>query len=197
MKTTFPRTYLSAALICAGNKDARKYLNGVFVEVGTGETRLVGTNGKVMSALQVKQPGDEPFQIIIPRGIIEVALKLSDSLVSLECKNGDWVLQGVPFTPFNEPFPDYRRKVPVILSKETVQFDPENFAKFAKIGKALGLRSFPIFRHSSQLALVHFYKVEYFIGVIMAFNFFTELTPDLGFPVWGCEPLLTNDCDLV
>lgn len=196
MKTTFPRSYLAAALHGAGDRDVRQYLNGVLVEVNEVETRLVGCNGHMASVLRVVQKGDAIFALIVPRATVELALKMKIETMALDCVDSVWSLCGLRFQPVDGRFPDYRRIIPGSATGEAAHYHPDLVGRLAKIGKELKTRSIPIIRHSGkQAALVHFYQRDEFVGVVMPFDIFTEKSPDIGFPTWG--PTREADTDLV
>lgn len=186
MKTSLLHTHLAAALCCAGKQDVRFYLNSVFVEVSSTETRVVGCNGISVAVLRLLQESEAPFSVIIPRDSVELALRLKSEVLGLECTDGLWSLGGIPFRPLDGTYPDYRRTIPRSVSGAASHFDPNILMSFAKVGKALKCKGMPIVRQSgADAALVHFYDVDEFVGVAMPMRMFTEKNPDKGAPSWG------------
>src|SRR5574343_1598713 len=65
---------LRAALITAGNRDIRYYLNGALIEIGcSGKAWIVSTDGHRMSIIYagVHQHNAEQCQVLVPRELIE------------------------------------------------------------------------------------------------------------------------------
>lgn len=187
MKTEFPRDYLAAAACCAAAKDIRYYLNGVLVESLPSETRIAATTGQIAGVARYSRANADRFELIIPLATVMLALKMPRTFLSL-AKHGDqWSLAGIAFTPIEGKFPDYRRVIPDKTSGESAPgFSPELLNVFAKVGKALKIKSHPIVRtNGKDAALVHFYAFDDFIGVLMPYNPFTVKFPDLGTPSWG------------
>lgn len=116
--------YLKAALVCAGVKDVRFYLNGVFVEVMPRETRVISTDGARAVVFRAVLEKDEPDQavaeILIPNAIIK-ALKVDKRIPACElsyvgANPSSATLShdgaAVTFTPIDGKYPDYRRIFP-------------------------------------------------------------------------------------
>src|SRR4051812_34784528 len=72
MKVTFSKQALSAVARFSAKQDIRYYLNGVLVEVGKTESRLVGTNGHALAAYRVQSgSGDDGARyFIIPSPVV-------------------------------------------------------------------------------------------------------------------------------
>lgn len=187
MKTAFPKNYLQAALRCAADQDVRYYLNGVFIEASDYETRLAGCDGASFSLLRYSVENTESFEVIVPRDIVALALKIKTEVMPLTCENGSWALGGIPFIPVVGRYPDYRRVIPAQCSGEAGNFSFELLARFHQIAKDLKLRNSPILRQNGLkgTALTHFYGFDDFIGVCMPLVIFNEKHPDLGMPKWG------------
>lgn len=186
MKTEFPRQYLAAAAVLMAVNEARYYLNGVLVESMPCETRIAATDGNVAGVLRHERMNSDNFEVIVPAGVIAIAVKLPGEFLALECADGKWSLGGVPFVPVDGKFPDYRRVIPSACSGERGDFNPELLMRFVKVGKALKRRDSPILRQNGTgSALVHFYAFDNFVGVCMPMRMFTEKTPDLGVPTWA------------
>jgi len=187
MEVMLLSSYLKAALNCSAIKDIRYYLNGLCVEVMPTETRIVSTDGNCAAIFKSEVAHEFVFTVIVPNDAVKLALQLKLQVSTLKCDNGKWTLNGIPFTPIDNKFPDYRRIVPVTFSNVAANFNPEILMKFAKISKDLGLKDKnPIVRHNgNDAAQVQFYGIDYFVGVIMPLRTFTEKFPDLGISKWG------------
>lgn len=187
MKTEFPRAHLAAVSHFMASKDIRYYLVGVYVEVLALQTRLVATDGAAVGATCHVRTNEAPFDVIIPEATVDMALKMPAEFVQLERDDaGRWYLAGIPFTPVDGRFPDYRRIIPENWSGEAAHFDPNLLMRFVKAAKALKHKGVPIVRNNGTTpALVHFYGVDDFVGVISPYNHFREKEPDLGAPSWG------------
>ncbi len=126
---TLPINMLKAALISAGKKDARYYLNGICVDGRT----LVATDGSRLFAAKI--PDDELVpDVIIPRDAVERALKIADKRQVVIGLSHDpvaktWVLGGLTFEPIDGKYPDWRRLIPKVLENNgataTLQMWPE------------------------------------------------------------------------
>ncbi len=186
MQTMFPTSYLAAALVCA-YQDIRHYLNGVFVEALETETRLIGTDGATAAVCRIACENESRFSVIIPRDIVELAIKMKSTVLSLEKNDGgEWRIGGIPFRPEDARLPDYRRIIPQNVTGLSGNFDPELLARFSKIRKVLKLKGFPIVRQNgNNPALVHFYEFDDFVGIVAPMRMFTEKMPDLGIPSWA------------
>jgi len=79
---TIPTQILKAALLCAGVKDIRNYLNGVHIErAATDEVHVMSTDGEVaficpLDATQVTECTQVgPWRLTIPYDIVKTAIK--------------------------------------------------------------------------------------------------------------------------
>lgn len=185
--TTLPASCLKAALNCAAIKDIRYYLNGLYIEVMSSETRIVSTDGNCAAVFRIDIKNDYAFKVIIPSESVKLALSLKSTSLVLENDGTKWTLNSIPFIPIDGKFPDYRRIIPIAFTNEAANFNPEILMKFVKIAKDLKLKnSLPIVRHNGEAAAqVQFYGIDYFVGVIMPVRLFTERFPDHGISKWG------------
>jgi DNA polymerase-3 subunit beta len=160
MKITIMRNQLVAALCTAGVADTRTYLNGIYLEATSLETRLTSTDGCVASMQRADAKGDNEvdgvIRFIIPRHAVE-GVKLHKNLPTVEINDdgGSWGLVDsqtrVSFTPSDAAFPNCRRVLPANLSGEAAQFEPALVGKFAKAAKALGA----MYKTLAQVAISH------------------------------------------
>lgn len=108
---------LEAALTVAPKSDTRYYLNGVLLEVTfENAAYLVSTNGHLLFVGEVDSPDFtvEPkmTRLVIPRAVIEQALKVKDKLEVIELKrlSEGWQLGSVLFQPLDgDRYPNWRR----------------------------------------------------------------------------------------
>lgn len=160
MKITIMRDQLIAALCTAATTDIRQYLNGIYVEATSMETRIVATDGTVLSIQRADAKGDNEvgsvFTMIVPRAAID-KIKKHPVLKTVEINNdgGAWgIVDGhmrTGFTPTEGYYPDYRRILPTQTSGETAQFDPALIAAFAKAAKILGAT----YKNLNQVVISH------------------------------------------
>lgn len=187
MKIQFPRTYLAAAAQFMAANNIRYYLNGVYVEILTGATRLVAIDGHICGVLRWPTANDEMCDVIIPAATVALVCKMKGDFVELAHEEGrGWSLDGVPFAPVDGKFPPYRRIIVTQPSGEAGNYNPELLMRFVKAARALKLRGVPIVRQNGDHgALVHFHDFDNFTGVCMGMRHFTEKSPDLGIPTWA------------
>lgn len=163
-----PKNSLKAMALLASKQDIRYYLNGVLVESNSQHTRLVATDGHLLGVLQVSETAhdDKAFSIIIPAEIIAKLDKVDNFLSTNE--HGNWVIDGINFTPIDGKFPDYMRVLPTKpATGEASQFNPELINRFAKCSKLLNGSKFPVIAHNGGLSALVDLGLERFIGVVM------------------------------
>jgi DNA polymerase-3 subunit beta len=194
MEVQISTKHLKAAACCAGAKDVRYYLNGVFAEVRTSEVRLVATNGSILAVLRdVNLVGENPVfpDVIIPNETVKKALTPKSETLTLtyDPDSKKWTLGDIGFTPIDGKFPEYRRAVPVSSSGEVAQFDPDLCIVFAKIAKILDCNSPPVIRHNGSFgAQVSLYgREDEFVGTIAPFTIYNSKRPDPGLTTWVRE----------
>ena len=168
MITLINAKMLRDALNTAATKDIRYYLNGVFVEVTPGFTRIISTDGQVMSIQGHKNDhsGDK-FTVLIPNDTIKA---LDKKMRAYELKNegSTWIIHNQIFTPMDGRFPDWRRILPDLSTMRhdaeiAHQFQPDNIAKFAKIA---GKETLVI--ENASTSVVRILGRSDFIGVLMS-----------------------------
>ncbi len=192
MPIQIQRKQLQAALLFAGNRDVRYYLNGVLVEPSPASTRLAATDGNFAAVQRHAALNADVPAMIIPREACAAACKLMVDVLTVEPNGEGYSIGGaanrILFSPVDGRFPDYRRILVTQFSGEAAMFNPDLLVEFAKAGRLLGRRDSPLIRQNGKgSALVHFYNYDDFIGIVMPLNLFTEKQPDLGWPAWGQE----------
>lgn len=112
MKIGLTHNQLKAALLFAANKDVRYYLNGVLFNGETGE--LVATDGHRIIVVKTSWRGES--KCIIPRGLIEKALKITkaDEVIELEYDEAHKLitLHGLFDSAIDGKYPDYSHALP-------------------------------------------------------------------------------------
>ncbi len=110
------RKALAAAIISASKSDVRYYLNGLLLEVNyDGFVIVVGTDGHRITVCLSAASDDtnEPFNIIVPHEVISNVLKVDKSSHIPLIIDGDiYTLGGLPFTPTDGKYPEWRRVIP-------------------------------------------------------------------------------------
>jgi hypothetical protein len=115
--------FLRAALITAGFKDVRYYLNGVLLDITPDFVRVVSTDGHRITVFHCARPAtDEPYapaQIIIPRETLKgikaakycnfVELVYDAAKPLEECRIENTSAGTLLFKPIERRFPDYSR----------------------------------------------------------------------------------------
>lgn len=120
-----PQEMLKALLeqthFCMANQDVRYYLNGMLMEIKSGQLRTVATDGHRLAISETECPevAAEERQVIIPRkGVLELSRLLGDGAASCELVVGSnhirVLLGDVVMTSklVDGRFPDYERVVP-------------------------------------------------------------------------------------
>lgn len=147
---TLTRAQLRAALIFAGDKDIRYYLNGVLLQVSEGkDARLVATDGHRCAVVTV---GDHaaavPGDYILPRDALKAikrATRNTGDTVDLTIEGGRVVISaGADIISggalIDGKFPDYQRIIPdpARMSGEVGSFRAEYLADIGRAAQELG-----------------------------------------------------------
>lgn len=156
MKIEIEARLLRAALICAAKSDIRYYLNGVAIEVHYDRAIVLATDGHRIfvgrSAAKAESfPGPAPVTYIVPRELVERALKalpksrggasfalqftfnLSEHKQEVEIRAIDATFGGALI---DARFPDWRRVAGVKrTSTESGQFKPEYVADCQRVAE--------------------------------------------------------------
>ena len=183
VKTVLYRTHLLAALVTAGDRDIRPYLNGVSVEIYPDRVFVVSTDGYRASVFRsdtgsgaVDATG---VQLIIPRDLAEKIGKRGSEYVPLTFDTESKLItlddDDAIFTghAIDGAFPDWRRILPHTASGETAQYQPSYIADWAKVAKILGCKfdtSVHIWHNGESSALVTIFAHPEFRGVLMPFR---------------------------
>lgn len=203
---------LLAILQFAGHKDIRYYLNGICLEVGATESRLIATDGNVLGLLRLPDIADaaltETVQYIIPYDTI-AKLKLkkgtpesvtlailgkdNGGVVSAEIVDGSNVYR---FNMVEGKYPDYRRVIPKKVSGLASQIDPELLLCFKKASSIFGSKHghFAVAMDATGAALVSMPDVEErFTGVCMGWKVLNaSQTLQHECPAWVNEALVAT-----
>ena len=193
IKLTVRAEIIAALKLFAADKDVRFYLNGINLEIGATESRLVATNGHSLGCFRVQseQPGVvAPLSnIIIPndllkpiksKGTVEIAI---GPLETKKNEKGEEVpvsyarpvtltYAGVSMSgkTLDGVFPDYRRVIPSKVTGKPAQFNPCYVGTLAKAYIALhggkGLPLVGIGFNGKDGALIDLAD-ENFVGVLM------------------------------
>lgn len=190
-----PLNYLKALLVTAGKDDVRQALNGVYVEVNDGVTRLVTTDGARLLAIRLNCAICCQFSsniaFVMPRELVENVLKVKTKLPDCAITTRNVM---VPFTNENgvagererievtiavgdqnfamfeidAKFPDFRRAIPQTVTGEAGCYDNTYTFDFDKIVTILtGLKApCAIGQNGENAALVNV-GIENAIGVLM------------------------------
>lgn len=168
----------------AAVKDIRYYLNGILLEVGNRESRLVATAGHCLGALRLESVSHEacttPEQYIIPTEAVlrfkpkkgtgdtvtltvEPKQSTGQQYATLEDATGS----KYTFPLIDGRFPDYRRVIPSRCQGTAGHFNPEILMSFVKASKDLGSSAgmIHIAQNERDAALV-FIPDDRFVGVV-------------------------------
>lgn len=97
--------HLKAALLAAGKKDIRYYLNGVRINA----KHIVATDGVRMNV--IAHGGEWPHDdVTIPRETVEMAIKLKLKTLDVTPE----AIGPIAFKPLDGKFPDYTRVMPAL-----------------------------------------------------------------------------------
>lgn len=111
-----PKNKLKAALLHAGDRDVRSYLNGVRVVYdGAKELQLIGTAGYTLFAgrIEVDSHDTPAFALTIPRDSLKMALASRDKFLDLQLGEAAHRLGDVLFEEIGGKFPEWRTIVPL------------------------------------------------------------------------------------
>lgn len=187
LKVSVPANKVAAVALFSGKNDIRNYLNGVHIEVMNLETRIVATDGHTAGMYRHEGSNPTTFDVTIPTASIEIIMKTKALNMEVMCKDGIWTINGLPFEPCFGKFPAYRRIVPLSVTNEVAQFNPEYLMRVAKAGKLMKNKAmFVIHQNGSGASVARFNNDSDFIGIIMPWNPMATQT-DNGMPTWGAK----------
>ena len=184
---TIPVSHLLAVAAQAAKDDVRFYLNGVLIEVEDGGVMCVATNGHILGAIrggEANAAGDhkhvDDTQLIVPIEIIrrlKPSKKFANSAVIITNEAADlWTLTSmfadpIHFKMIDGKFPDWRCVIPVRVSNECGQYDPELLALFSKSDTALNpariFAGVALAQNGTGPAIVSIAHAPHYFGIIM------------------------------
>ena len=194
IEITIPAAHVSAIKLFAAKKDVRYYLNGLLLELGRHESRLVATDGHTLAALRIEcdQPAiSEPISVIIPNEGLAHVKKKGDVTVSVGGDASDASHHAVTVEyggvtwsgiSVDGKYPNWRTVVPSTLSRELAQFNPHYMALFQDAAMLLrGRLANATFAHNgTNPALVDIGHGDFF-GIIMPLRAEPVFVP----PAWA------------
>ena len=183
IKLTIPAKYIAVLKLFAAEKDMRSYLNGICLEIGRTESRLVAINGHMLGVFRVES--DQPDIIdpltsiciasdllkhIKPAGDVEfvIGAPVSDTDGRREVRITYAGLSIVGHTT-DAKYPDWRRVIPDKVSGEAAQFNPEYIGRLAKAWACLHGKRSPMvaIAHNGDSAALIGMDDSNFCGLIM------------------------------
>lgn len=132
MKISIQASAIRAAAICAAKKDIRYFIVGVHVKVAhTGFASVIGTNGHILfagcaSIENLEGQQSAACSMTIPLDTCKKISKKADTVILESLPDGNYMIDGIRFTPLDGRYPDYLR---VITRHDQVIGDdtPSNF----------------------------------------------------------------------
>ena len=170
-----PVKYLNAARQFAAIKDARTYLQGVYVD----HDRIVGCDGAICGVFRLPEP--VPFKVLLPNMLLD-RLKIPKQITTVDLSVEDSAIPGYKRVTISYSgtqvteevdgpyYPDYRGVIPKSVTGETAQFDINLLNRINKAAEALHGKSetshVRIAHNGQGPALIHLAD-ENFTGCIM------------------------------
>ena len=205
---TIDKKALKAMSFLAAKDDVRYYLNGIYVEYGPMETRLVATNGHVLGIHRSDAKGENDESaignLIIPNEAVKsmCAWKTDKHIHTITLKplnegatefRADYCGNNIVFSPTDGKYPHYRKVFPQKVSGKTAQFDAQYLYALSKTAETLldkkHKKAYMHIGHNGDGgALVELCGVENFIGVIMPICADDEVIP-VSAPAWALAQL--------
>lgn len=219
IKMTVPAKIIATLKHFASDEDVRNYLNGINLEIGATESRIVATNGAYIGCFRVEceQPEvnapltniiipKKMLNVIKPKGFVEItigALETEDNEkgekvpVSLSrpvtLTYGDVQICG---KTLNERFPDFRRVIPSKVTGEPAQFNPLYVGELGKAYRTLhGNKLNPavgIGFNGQDAALIDLGD-ENFVGALMPLRTESVNVPKTAPDWWADSPRIATD----
>jgi hypothetical protein len=226
IKLTVRAEIIAVLKLFASDKDPRYYMNGINLEIGATESRLVATNGAMLGCFRVEseQPEvDAPLtDIIIPNDLLK-AIKLTGTVEitigELETRD-DGKGEEVPVSnarpvtltyagrsmsgkTIDGQFPDFRNAIPAKVSGQPAQFDLRFTGPLAKAWSILhggkGPHCAALGFNGKDGALIDLAD-ENFVGIIMPLRPNAVTAPETP-PCWAhdyrLQPAADPAADLV
>ena len=191
IKLTVRAEIIAALKLFAADKDVRFYLNGINLEIGATESRLVATNGHYLGCFRIESEQPEvttPLgNIIIPndllkpikaKGMVEIAIgpleikkdAKGEEVPVSSARPVTLTYAGVSMSgkTLDGIFPDWRRVIPSKVSGEAAQFEPAYIGQLAKVSAALyGKNKYVGIGFNGNGAALLDFGDENFVGVLM------------------------------
>lgn len=179
-------------------EDVRRHLNGVFLEFGEGESRLVATDGHVLAVKRFVSDTQAGQSFIIPADTVMRIIKAGSTsfeFESLRIESPDPDREGVTvvknplgcriscpgitfdFQAIEGQFPDYRRVIPKKTDGVASQFNLTLLNQFAKARRIYNRKvdsGFVCIEHNGDSPALVSIGDPNFVGVIMP----ARITPD-------------------
>jgi DNA polymerase-3 subunit beta len=214
IKLTVRAEIIAVLKLFTSDKDVRYYLNGIALEIGATESRLVATNGSMLGCIRIvsEQPEvaapltniiipNDLLKSIKPSGMVEITI---GDLETKDNGKGEQVpvsnsrpitltYAGVSISgkTLDGVFPDFRRVIPSKVSGQPAQFDPRFIGTLAKAWSIIhggkGLHLVGIGFNGTDAALIDL-AYEDFTGVIMPLRS-SAITAPVASPSWCTDSL--------
>ena len=199
MKINLNPAILYAMHNLAGKNDIRGYLNGVLFDIRPDAVILVATDGHALGAY--KLPGFEvegglgefPSQFIMPLDMVKkMKPGRGDTLAQIEYDPVTTIITARKLTgpdmmckALEGRFPSYNRIMPLKLSGETAQFNPELLVKFQKFAADAGHKVVPILSYNGEDSTLVSVDNPDFVGIIMPLRMRNNEPPLKATPAWA------------
>lgn len=214
IKLTVRAEIIAVLKLFASDKDVRYYLNGIALEIGATESRLVATNGLMLGCIRIvsEQPEvaapltniiipNDLLKSIKPSGMVEITI---GDLETKDNGKGEQVpvsnsrpitltYAGVSISgkTMDGVFPEFRRVIPSKVSGQPAQFDPRFTGTLAKAWSIIhggkGPHLVGIGFNGTDGALIDL-AYEDFTGVIMPLRS-NAITAPVASPPWCTDSL--------
>ena len=199
IKLTVPARYIAVLKLFAAEKDMRSYLNGICLEIGRNETRLIATNGHMLGVFRVEsdQPDiiDPVKNVIIPNEMLkhikskgDVEIVLGDALPNSHARPVTLTFDGLTVSgeTVDGHYPDWQSQfINLKPSGIAAQFNAEYIGIMAKAWACLHGKRSPmvaIAHNGDGPALIGLGDIN-FCGVIMPMGKHFIAVPDCA-PDW-------------
>ena len=183
IKLTIPAKYIAVLKLFAAEKNTRYHLNGICLEIGRSETRLISTNGHIMGVFRVESEQldiDDPVKnVIIPNELLKhiktkgnVEIVLGNTLPDTHARPVTLVYDGLTVSgkTVDARYPDWQRQLLNLKpSGIAAQFNTEYISRMAKAWAHLHGKRSPMvgIAHNGDNAALIGLDDSNFCGVIM------------------------------
>ena len=184
-KIIIPAKFIAVLKLFAPKTDVRWHLNGIALEIGASESRVVAIDGPRLGMFRIKSdqpdvPLSEPLtNIIIPialfqhvksTGFVEVTLGEPEGIVQCNARPVALAYAGVSTSgmTIDGVYPDFRRIIPTETSGVAAQFSPSYLGDLHKAAVLLGYKDKCVgaLSHNGDGAAL-FHLDDDFVGVLM------------------------------